>query len=542
MRGTENNEVILEPLLKLIGESRGLFRVTTADDVAAARSASVERTRELDELLDRSAQYGESWKKYLLWDRLLAQLANGAKADPAVLADVLERLDRDEDGLELPAMLRLRAALFRYRQRILDRPDKELPEEFQRRLDQLAEQVSKIGANNLAKPLDTLAEQLHWFQRHEQIPKVVAAVRQLAPQPNCYVFVSDQFVATTTREQVDRIDPLTDCVLGTTIHGTSHLVGAMAAAPVGSQDEIKLVARLRGDATTEGRGYNGPVRADMVGEARIAVDGQIRFGPDGFQVGTATAHVSATGRPTSMWTTCQSRLVSGVITSVARRRAAKTQQLGDCIASRHAEQRLQVQVADELQSRLDKLQQQYLTRFRHPLLRHEMFPETFQASSTDRGAHMRLLLANSYQLGARQPPPSLQPNAAICLRWHQSAVNNLADSMLAGRTLSEVELRNFLNQLRGQAAEQQDASDKDVLYITFADQRPLTCQFDGQIVTLKLRADHFIVNRRRYAPMNVSAPISPAALCVGRSGNANLRARDYSATFRNRGPGTVGDS
>ena len=114
---------------------------------------------------------------------------------------------------------------------------------------------------------------------------MVAAVRDLAPVANVRLIVSQDFIAKTTREPVDRVDPLTDYVLGTTVHGTSHLVGTMAAFPVASDEEVRLEARLQGDADTDGRGYNGPVRANVVGAATVQATGDILFGPDGFHVG-----------------------------------------------------------------------------------------------------------------------------------------------------------------------------------------------------------------------------------------------------------------
>ncbi len=406
----------IEQALGLIQQAHGAFRATTQRDVAAAKAELASQVRLLSEVLDGASAHGLAWKEYLLWDRLAAQVADQAPLDLEELSAVLERFSSDQGGLELPAIMRVRAALTCCYQRALRCGDRQLPEQYQQRLGELARLVASMREDQSAVPLEQIAGELAWLDRHEQIPTVVAAVRRLAPHANLYVFVSDEFITKTTEEEVDRVDPLTDCVLGTTIYGTSHLTGTMAAFPVGSQEGVKLQARLRGDATTAGRGYHGPVRAEMVGDATVQVSGEILFGPEGFRAGETLAHVSATGRPTAMWTTCHSRLVSGVVTRAAKRRAAKTQELGDCIASRHAEQKLQVQVASELQARLDELQRAYLTRFRHPLVRREMFPRTFRASSRESGARLEMLLATTCQLGApRQPPCAGVPGrSALC--------------------------------------------------------------------------------------------------------------------------------
>ena len=270
--------------------------------------------------------------------------------------------------------MRARAALARYYYRCLSCDEPNVPEDFDQRLSELAGLVESLRTSSSGATLEKIAVHLEWFERHEQIPAAMEAVRQLAPHPNVRVAISQAFITRTTEEPIDRVDPLTDYVLGTTIHGTSHLVGTLAAFPVSSEEGIRLQAELQGAAATSGRGYNGPVRANLVGDATVRALGEIFFGAEGFHVGETSAQVSATGHPTSMWTTCRSRVASGLITCMARHRSARTQELGDWIASRHAEQQLKVQVGQELQTRLDELQQGYLTQFRHPLVRHRTFP------------------------------------------------------------------------------------------------------------------------------------------------------------------------
>ena len=433
--------------LKLIDDARGTFRVTTQDDVAVAKAEAVEKMKALSDVLDAAGTHGEDWKKYLLWDRLAEQLTGEAAADVAELEHLLDRFTRDYAGLELPAIMQLRAALERYYYRTLAVDNGQLPDEFVRRLDQLAELVGSLRANPDGETLQKISLHLAWLDRQQQTPAIVAAVRDLAPAANFYLTVSQDFIGKMTREPVDRVDALTDVVLGTTVHGTSHLVGTMAAFPVASDREVRLEARLQGDADTQGRGSNGPVRANVVGAAKVQATGDILFGPGGFRVGQTSAHVSATGRPTSMWTTCNSRIANRVVTCVAKKRAARTQELGDCIASRHAEQKLQQQVGEELRARLRELQRGYLDQFRNPLLRHDTFPRIFRATSQVERARVNMLLASRTQTGALHLPPDRSFQADLHAQVHETAINNLAASLFAGRTVSESALRGLLGQL-----------------------------------------------------------------------------------------------
>ena len=96
------------------------------------------------------------------------------------------------------------------------------------------------------------------------------------------------------------------------------------------------------------------------------------------------------------------------------------------------------------------------------------------------------------------------PSAALAVQLHESAISNLATSMLAERTVSEQQIRAFLERLWGAGSEESPVDEQDMLYINFAGERPITIGVDNQIVTIHLRANYFFVNRRKYAPMNVT--------------------------------------
>jgi hypothetical protein len=520
--------------LELIDARRAGFRETDQAQVDQARTDAVARMNGLGQMLDRWGSNGQAWKEFLLWDRLSAQLASSTGADEDELVALLERLSASHEGLERPEFMQLRGALSRYYHRLRAVGNDSLASEFAERMDQLSELVAALRDRRDGEQLQKISQHLDWLVRHEQVPDVVLAVRDLAPVANVRVTVSQSFVTQATREPVDRVDPLTDVVLGTTVRGTSHLVGSMAAYPIAGSEAALLEARLTGDADTAGRGYNGPVRANVVGKAAVEATGQILFDAEGFEVGPTSAHVSATGRPTQLWTTCHSRLANGLITCVARRRAQKTQQLGDCIASRHAEVRLRRQVGEELQTRVETLQDSYETRFRNPLLRRETFPRIFEAASHHEGAQLEMLLASAWQTGAFQTPPPSQIAAPFHAQIHETAFNNLASSMLAGRTVSEVELRRFAGRLFGEDAEPSQVRSGDELHIVLADERPISCLVDRSAVTIKIRAKRFIRRRTSYPAMNMMVTYNfvqlDGDLAAQRAAEPEIVPRDFELT------------
>jgi hypothetical protein len=485
-----------------VRSARAEFCPINSHDVAEAKAGLVAATNQLNTRLDASKAHGRSWRDYLLWKRLAAQLAPDASPDLATLSAILARFQGDYDSLEMPVFVRVRHALERYCVRLQDVGRPELREEFLGRLDSLARLMESCDRESGPRCFDKIGLQLLWLQRHGQIPAIVSAVRASACQPNLAVSLSNPFIAAMTAEAVDRTDPMTDCVLGTTVHGMSQTSGQMEAVPVPSRNEVRLQTRFRGTARTWGRGFNGPVRTEVVGNASLFAQGEIQFGPDGFGWKGADAHVSATGRPTSMWTVFRGPVMNGVVTRIAQKRAARTQALSDHIVSRHAEQRLKQQVSEEVRGNLDRIQREYVTRLRNPLLRRDAFPSQFHTESTDAEARLALLIATPCQLGAAEEAPVIQ-DAAFALQVHESAIDNLAATFLAGETVSELQIRELIGRLVGQTAADEPVDSTKVLHITLADERPISLQFENQTVTIRMRAQRFIVNRRKYYPMNV---------------------------------------
>lgn len=492
-----------ERALALIQDARSGFRATTDRDVAAARREVRTKLAILETLLDSAGSHGAAWNDYLLLERLKKELDGKTEARPDELKEVLDRFKQDYSGLERAEIMQLGLTLERYCHRAMAADDASLREEFVRRLDQLEGLVRELSQGRDSGILQEIAEHLAWFERYEQVPEVVRTVRDLAPAVNLRLNVSRNLLKNASRSRIDRVDPLVDCVLGTTVHGTSHLRGRLEVVPVEGDHELTFQARIRGQADTAGRGHNGPVRMRVAGTASVEAAAKITFDADGFRGGTSHVDVYASTRPISMWTTYRSRIIDRLVSGFARQRAARQEQLSNYIASRHAETRVRRQLEEEVRTRLDVLQSLYRDQFRGPLLRRRMFPRIFRATSEKDSARIDMLLAARTQSGALTPPPDPPPQVALSLQFHETVVNNLADRFLAGRAIGTRELRTFVWELFGHEPKQVEGGEESEFEIVLADQRPLTFRADDSVITLNIRAQRFISRRAKYPPMNM---------------------------------------
>jgi len=70
------------------------FRPLTKKDVAEAKRELIQALGRLDRRLKTAGPGGEAWRKYLLWDKLQAEVRK-EKPDPQVLLDLYKRYAAD---------------------------------------------------------------------------------------------------------------------------------------------------------------------------------------------------------------------------------------------------------------------------------------------------------------------------------------------------------------------------------------------------------------------------------------------------------------
>ena len=88
-----------------------------------------------------------------------------------------------------------------------------------------------------------LAERLGIIADLGQAPELVAAVRREFARPNAYIDVSTPLIAAGA-EPVNRMEHVTDNILGTRIHGDALTTGTVEVASIPSDDKAVLAIPL----------------------------------------------------------------------------------------------------------------------------------------------------------------------------------------------------------------------------------------------------------------------------------------------------------
>ena len=136
-----------------------------------------------------------------------------------------------------------------------------------------------------------------------------------------------------------------------------------------------------------------------------------------------------------------------LVERIAWKRACSQKSMAESIAAQHAEERINQRLNREAAAMIDSTNQWYVETIRKPLLDYKLFPQRLQFSTTDKTLNGLALQTGRFQLAAHtQPPEPVQP-CDLALRVHESMLNNMAVTALAGLLFREDAVLTFLENL-----------------------------------------------------------------------------------------------
>jgi hypothetical protein len=141
------------------------------------------------------------------------------------------------------------------------------------------------------------------------------------------------------------------------------------------------------------------------------------------------------------------------------------------------------------------------------MLRRRIFPQRFRTSTSRDTLRLEVLQATQFQLAAATAAPELDEQYDLSVRVHESLINNLAASVLTGRTFTEEQVQKMATNALGELPEQlESAADEDPWSITFARrQPPVTIQFAEQGFKIVIRGRRFTSGEQKCGALNITA-------------------------------------
>lgn len=326
--------------------------------------------------------------------------------------------------------------------------------------------------------------------------KPAQSIRSHFSYPNASITVSSGPISSIIDRSVNESMPVRDCILGTRIVGTANLVGQVTGRLRPAIGFIQLQLSLNASLNSHNWGYNGPVRLRTVGTGTVNVTRLI----------SVTSNRVSAG-PVSTTANLSNRIVSidhklRLVRKIARRKAAEQKPAADRIALK----KFREQVTQQFKSETDQASnlsipnpadwlEPYLTRL-------DLDQPGFQIGSTSHEVFVDLTVARPGQVKSPTRKPSITSEHDAAVQIHETVINNLASPVLAGRKMTESELRGLADNISvhaesvpaslGHATGTSTETKPDSPFeITFHRDRPIVFESRGGKLRIGVRGTRF---------------------------------------------------
>jgi hypothetical protein len=423
-------------LASAIKTARENFQPITDDQLAAAKTDLSKQMQALEKFVNPNSANGKNWLSYLTWDDAKKELTGDSKPDLGPLSITYQQLNRDESGLELAPFRRVSDSLWKYINLSgLSRSDNQA-DAYGKKLDVLASEIDEYQKQSSAALASTIGRRMEIFSVLGQSPELAAAIKNRFAQPNALVDASAKLLSASAGETLNRTDPITDTILGTSIRGTGHTTGTVAAKTVPSTDHATVELTTKGHTESNNVGRNGPAVIRSTAHTNFTANKVVELSDAAFKAQPARVNASVKSDVQSV-SKAGGGLGSNLVSRMGMSKVQQKHAQADSIATNHAQGRISRRVDQEVSDKLAKARKRYDEDYRLPLERRGELPDDIHFSTTDDALLLQLTQASHAQLGASTLPPELPSGKDLVVRVHESATNNYLSSLLGGATISE---------------------------------------------------------------------------------------------------------
>ncbi|NOZ39336.1 MAG: hypothetical protein GXP24_03815, partial [Planctomycetes bacterium] len=332
---------------------------------------------------------------------------------------------------------------------------------FQRQVGVARQQILALVTDPSDARAADLGRTLGWLERTRQLPKETVAVRSLLSTPNAQVFIAKPLIDRAIgllATDVEQTLPVSDHVVvpgqgvlaksrTANVHGTAHTQGriGLEMAVNSAWADLKLV--YLGEVESRCRAVIGPVTVAMhtagvvraVTPVQVSLQGVQLLATEVFpQVRTGVTGVSAR---------------SNFVRRIGKRRAqepASLRQMNSRASDKTAnliQQEMDERVAKalaEIQAEIGR-NRESMDSFQDvlaPVVREGASPRWEGIQSTTKGVTINAVSRRREQLGAVNRCPATS-SADVQFRLHVSFFNNMAETIMAGKTFTDEYFMNY---------------------------------------------------------------------------------------------------
>lgn len=479
------------------------FRPLTKADAQQALDQLKATAAQLDQRLAASGTKEENWRKYVKWEQLTEQLNKAGEPDAAVLGTIYSRFAAGYEGLELKWFARVRIALRQYLEVSGAVGSDAVKKAYEERLDKLAGQLESWAKKPDSETLLDLGDSVAWLEDARQAPELTQAIHARFGGANFHAQIAGPVIAAGIAAPVDETEPIVDYILGTSIQGTGRTLGCTTVRLVPDPTSGVFDTLLTAVNHSRNTGWHHPVCIYSTGETKIGACK--RFWMD--ECGLHAYPAAASADTDSTIHSIEDFKGRALVERFAWRRAGKQQDEADAIASQHAQQRVSRRVDEQAAPAIEQANADYQAKVRSPLDERLAFPRQMGFATVPDFIHITGWEIGTQTLLAPTPAPQVtNPQVEIAVRIHESAVNNLTATVLAGMVMREDMFQSAVKTLLGRMPEGFKNNDGDEPWtILFPRQRPITVSFADDGFSATIRGREFFRGDRGYPGMNITA-------------------------------------
>jgi hypothetical protein len=424
-----------DDLSGLFESAKTNFKSVSEEQVADARADVQARMRDVERYVRPSSENGKRWLSYLRWDELQQAMTAEGAPNPRALGVTFQRLNRDENGLDAQVFRRLADSLqqFNNLSQIAQQPDQ--AQYYNSQLDRLQTQLGEYREDPTDATAVEIGGRIAFLESMNSAPELVAAVRREFVKPNAFMDISTKLIAEGA-DPINRREPVTDCILGTSIRSDAHTTGSVGVATIPSDDRAIIDFISNGYTYSTSVGNNGPAVIRSTSDTNFTATKRVELTDKAFAATGSRSHATTDTHLKSV-SKRGGGLGSRLVSSIGWDRAREKERQAERIAADHAEERIDRRFNEELNDKLRKARNRYEDEYRRPLARRGALPEHIRFSSTKNSVNLEIAQANRSQLGAVGAPPEAPSGHDMSMRLHDSAVNNYTATLLGGATATQ---------------------------------------------------------------------------------------------------------
>ncbi len=415
-----------------------------------------EATRVSHKLEAQGAEYEYAWKTHLRWDLLERNLGTIPSVKVAELREVRRWLYSNRKGLETAYFADLRRSMDEYLDAAETFSQDDLQATFYDKLAQARALCRKLDEEPSDVNAAALGRVLGWFEQTRQLSEETAAVRKAMSLPNAQILISHALIQRIFESQTKEVSE-TVPVLGQetlppsrllrrsrklTIRGRATTQGkvSLEVAPNEETAEVDLV--YRGTVDSRCRAMIGPVTLHLRTLGTASALKPIFIGPSGLSLGATIVHPKITNTLEKVTSN------SPLFRQIGERQANQPE------SKAYKDARARFRTVDLLKKELDRRVESVLAEIKAefdrtqdssgpfsevtaPLLREGATPYFHSSSSTPNEVVLNGFSGNRGQFGASFSCPTKIADADIQAQLHVSFVNNMAETILGGKTITD---------------------------------------------------------------------------------------------------------